>query len=56
MAYARLLNIEYKTEEDQELYYEKWKQNNFKGFPEAISRAIIRMGPTSTMMMAVYKT
>ena len=56
MAYARVLNIEYRSEKDQELYYEKWRQNNFKDFPDAISRTIIKTGPTSTMMMAVYKT
>ena len=33
-----------------------WRQNNFKDFPDAISRTIIKTGPTSTMMMAVYKT
>ena len=56
MAYARVLNIEYRSEKDQELYFEKWRQSNFKDFPDAISRTIIKTGPTSTMMMAVYKT
>ena len=41
MAYARVLNLEYRSEKDLELYHEKWRQNNFKGVPEAISRTII---------------
>ena len=56
MAYARVLNLEYRSEKDQERYHEKWRQNNFKGFPDAISRTIIKTGPTSEMMMAVYET
>ena len=31
MAYARVLNLEYRSENDQELYHEKWSQNNFEG-------------------------
>ena len=56
MVYARVLNLEYRSEKIQKLYHEKWRQNNFKGFPEAISRTIIKTGPTSEMMMAVYET
>ena len=56
MAYARVLNLEYRREKDQELYHKKWRQNNFKGFPDAFSRTIIKTGPTSEIMMAVYKT
>ena len=56
MAYARVLNLEYRSENDQELYHEKWRQNNFEGFPDAISRTIIKTGPASKLMMVVYKT
>ena len=56
MAYARILNLEYRSEKDLEVYHKKWRQNNFKGFPEAISRTIIKTGPTSEMTIAFYET
>ena len=56
MAYARVLNFEYRSEKIQELQHEKWRQNNFKGHPEAMSRTIIKTEPTSEMTMAVYET
>ena len=56
MPHARVLNLEYRSEKDQEPYHEKRRQNNFKGFPHAISRTMIKTRPTSEIMMAVYET
>ena len=59
MAYARVVNMEYKSIEDSEKAIKNWADVSIQktlGFPEAISRTVIKTGPTSCINVAVYKT
>jgi hypothetical protein len=56
MAYARVVNLEYKSAEDVEIYFKKWQEWAPNNMPEAISRTNVRTGENSTLLMAVYKT
>ena len=56
MAYARVVNIEYKVPERLEAAIKNWTEEGFKSFPPALSRVAIRTGPNSTMLIAIYET
>jgi len=56
MAYARVVNLEYKSAEDVEIYFKKWEKWAPDNMPEAISRTNVRTGDNSTLLMAIYKT
>ena len=54
MAYSRIVNVEYKSEKDMELFLSKWKDWRSKHMPVAISRTMVKTGPSSSLLMAVY--
>ena len=56
MAYSRIVNVEYRSEEDMELFLSKWKDWMPKHMPAAISRTMVKTGPTSSLLMAVYSS
>jgi len=56
MAYARIVNLEYKSAEDLEIYFKKWEKWAPDNMPEAIRRTNVRTGENSTLLMAIYKT
>ncbi len=59
MAYARVVNMEYKSIEDLEQAIKRWADISIQktlGFPEALSRTVLRTGPTSCINVAVYET
>ena len=56
VAYARVVNLEYKSAEDIEIYFRKWEEWAPDNMPEAISRTKVRTGENSTLLMAIYKT
>jgi len=59
MAYARVVSMEYKSIEDLEKALTNWANVSIQktlGFPKALSRTVIRTGPTSCINVAVYET
>jgi hypothetical protein len=56
MAYSRIVNIEYRSEQDMGLFLSKWKDWMPKYMPEAVSRTMVKTGPTSSLLMAVYSS
>ena len=56
MAYSRLVNVEYRSEQDMEQFLENWKDWMPKHMPDAISRTMVKTGPTSSLLMAVYSS
>ena len=54
MAYSRIVNVEYKSEKDMEQFLSKWKDWMAKHMPVAISRTMVKTGPSSSLLMAVY--
>ena len=56
MAYARVVNLEYKSAEDVEIDFKKWERQAPDNMPEAIIRTNVRTGENSTLLMAIYKT
>ena len=54
MAYSRIVNVEYKSERDMELFLSKWKDWMPEHMPVAISRTMVKTGPSSSLLMAVY--
>ncbi|MDA9613130.1 hypothetical protein N9S22_03345 [Paracoccaceae bacterium] len=54
MAYSRIVNVEYRSEQDVEVFLSKWKVWMPEHMPEATSRAMVKTGPTSSLLMAVY--
>ena len=56
MAYARIVNLEYKSAEDLEIYFKKWEKWAPDNMPEAIRRTNVRTGENSTLLMAIYRT
>ena len=56
MKYARVVNLEYKSAEDVEVFYQKWANWAPDNMPEAASRTNIRTSETSTLLMAIYKS
>ena len=56
MAYARVVNIEYKVPQRLDAAIKNWTKEGFKSFPPSLSRVAIRTGPNSTMLVAIYET
>ena len=56
MAYSRLVNVEYRSQQDMEQFLENWKDWMPKHMPDAISRTMVKTGPTSSLLMAVYSS
>ena len=56
MAYSRIVNVEYKSEEDMELFLSKWKDWMPEHMPVATSRTMVKTGPSSSLLMAVYES
>ena len=54
MAYSRIVNVEYKSETDMELFLSKWKVWMPEHMPIATSRTMVKTGPSSSLLMAVY--
>ena len=54
MAYSRIVNVEYKSEKDMELFLSKWKDWMPQHMPVAASRTMVKTGPSSSLLMAVY--
>ena len=54
MAYSRIVNVEYKSERDMELFLSKWKDWMPEHMPVATSRTMVKTGPSSSLLMAVY--
>ena len=54
MAYSRIVNVEYKSETDMELFLSKWKVWMPEHMPLATSRTMVKTGPSSSLLMAVY--
>ena len=56
MAYSRIVNVEYRSEQDMGLFLSKWKDWMPKHMPKAINRTMVKTGPTSSLLMAVYSS
>ena len=56
MAYSRIVNVEYRSEQDMGVFLSKWKDWMPRHMPEAISRTMVKTGPTSSLLMAVYSS
>ena len=56
MAYSRIVNVEYKSEKDMELFLSKWKDWMPEHMPFATSRTMVKTGPSSSLLMAVYES
>lgn len=59
MAYARVVNLEYKSAEDVEIYFKKWEKWAPDNMPEAISRTNVEQpqGPEiSPQRLVTYFT
>ena len=54
MAYSRVVNVEYKSEKDMEMFLSKWKDWMLEHMPFAISRTMVKTGPSSSLLMAIY--
>ena len=54
MVYSRIVNVEYRSERDMEVFLSKWKVWMPEHMPEAMSRIMVKTGPTSSLLMAVY--
>ena len=54
MAYSRIVNVEYKSEKDMELFLSKWKDWMPEHMPVATSINMVKTGPSSSLLMAVY--
>ena len=54
MAYSRIVNVEYRSEKDMEIFLSNWKDWMQRQMPEAISRTMVKTGPSSSLLMAVY--
>ena len=54
MAYSRIVNVEYRSEQDMEVFLSRWKVWMPKHMPEAKSRTMVKTGPKSSLLMAVY--
>ena len=56
MAYGRIVNIEYQSEEDYEIAIKKWSEWFPGNTPDALSRNTIRTGDTTVFFLATYET
>ena len=54
MAYSRIVNVEYRSEQDMDVFLSRWKVWMPKHMPKAKSRTMVKTGPTSSLLMAVY--
>ena len=54
MAYSRIVNVEYRSEKDMEIFLSNWKDWMQTRMPDAISRTMVKTGPSSSLLMAVY--
>ena len=54
MAYSRIVNVEYRSEKDMEIFLSNWKDWMHAHMPDAISRTMVKTGPSSSLLMAVY--
>ena len=54
MAYSRIVNVEYRSEKDMEIFLSNWKDWMHMHMPDAISRTMVKTGPSSSLLMAVY--
>ena len=54
MSYSRIVNVEYRSEQDMEIFLSKWNGWMLKNMPDAISRTMVKTGSTSSLLMAVY--
>jgi len=54
MAYSRIVNVEYRSEKDMEIFLSNWKDWMQMRMPDAISRTMVKTGPSSSLLMAVY--
>jgi hypothetical protein len=54
MAYSRIVNVEYRSEQDMDVFLSRLKVWMPKHMPEAKSRTMVKTGPTSSLLMAVY--
>ena len=54
MAYSRIVNVEYKSEKDMEIFLSKWQDWMPEHMPVATSRTMVKTGPSSSLLMAVY--
>ena len=54
MAYSRIVNVEYRSEQDMEIFLSKGNGWMLKNMPDAISRTMVKTGSTSSLLMAVY--
>ena len=54
MAYSRIVNVEYKSEKDMELFLSKWKDWMPEHMPIATSRTMVKTGPSSSLLIAIY--
>ena len=55
MAYARILNMVLKSEEDLEIYIWEWKNCFSENMPSVLSRTIVRPAENASLMMATYE-
>lgn len=56
MAFERVVNLEYKSAVDVEIYFKKWTNWASHNMPEAVNRTNARTGENSTLLMAIYET
>ena len=56
MAYSRIVNVEYRSKQDMEQFLSNWRDWMPKHMPKAISRTMVKTGPTSSLLMAVYSS
>ena len=54
MAYSRIVNVEYRSEKDMKIFLSNWKDWMETQMPDAISRTMVKTGPSSSLLMAVY--
>ena len=54
MAYSRIVNVEYKSEKDMEIFLSKWNDWMPEHMPVATSRTMVKTGPSSSLLMAIY--
>ncbi len=56
MAYCRIVNVEYRSKQDMDQFLFNWNDWMPKHMPKAISRTMVKTGPTSSLLMAVYSS
>ena len=56
MAYSRIVNVEYRSKQDMEQFLSNWRDWMPKHMPKAINRTMVKTGPTSSLLMAVYSS